>query len=216
LAEQDSALELILRRDTVLQRQNQPEKALRAERNHRTKSDIVVLDGSTAGIPAAITARRHHPSKAILLVPREKQAAIPCGIPYIFGTLGTPEKNLIPDAVLEKHGIDLLIAEATGIDREQHKLVTSDSGVEYERLILPTGSLPSQPPIPGVDLDGVFPILKNVEHLHILQNGLAHASATSHRHASDARNSTGRTSHEVSNLRKFARCLPYGRGSRSL
>jgi len=139
------------------------------------KSDIVVLGGSAAGITAAITARRHHPDKTILLVRREQQVPIPCGIPYIFGTLGSPEKNLIPDAVLEKDRVDLLIAEATGIDREQHKLVTSNGDVEYERLILATGSLPTQPPIPGVELNGVFPILKDVEHLQLLQERLAQA-----------------------------------------
>jgi len=140
-----------------------------------TKADIVVLGGSAAGITAAITARRHHPDKRILLVRKEKQVSIPCGIPYIFGTLGSPEKNLIPDAVLEKNRIDLLIAEATEIDRQQHRLATSGGDVGYERLILATGSLPIQPPIPGVDLDGVFAILKDVEHLRLLQERLAQA-----------------------------------------
>ncbi len=140
-----------------------------------TKADIVVLGGSAAGITAAITARRHHPDKRILLVRKEKQVAIPCGIPYIFGTLGTPDKDLIPDTVLEKNRIDLLIAEVTKIDRQQHRLVTSDGDIEYERLILATGSLPTQPPIPGMALDGVFPILKDVEHLRLLQQRLARA-----------------------------------------
>jgi len=140
-----------------------------------TKADIVVLGGSAAGITAAITARRHYPGKQVLLVRKEKLVPIPCGIPYIFGTLGTPEKNLIPDAVLEKNRIDLLIAEATKIDRGQHRLVTSNGDVGYERLILATGSLPTQPPIPGVGLDGVFPILKDVDHLRLLQERLAQA-----------------------------------------
>jgi len=140
-----------------------------------TKADIVILGGSAAGITAAITARRHHPDKRILLVRKEKQVQIPCGIPYIFGTLGSPEKNLIPDAVLEKNRIDLLMTEGTGIDRRQRILTTSDGDVEYERLILATGSLPTQPPISGVDLDGVFPILKDVEHLRLLQERLAQA-----------------------------------------
>jgi hypothetical protein len=59
-------------------------------------------------------------------VRKEKQVPIPCGIPYIFGTLGSPEKNLIPDSVLETNRIDLLIAEATKIDRQQHKLLTAE------------------------------------------------------------------------------------------
>lgn len=65
-----------------------------------TTADIVILGGSAAGITAAITARRHYPDKRVLLVRRERQVPIPCGIPYIFGTLGSPEKNLIPDSIL--------------------------------------------------------------------------------------------------------------------
>ena len=59
------------------------------------RADIVVIGGSAAGLTAAITARRHYPDKKILLVRKEKQVLIPCGIPYVFGTVGTPQKNLI-------------------------------------------------------------------------------------------------------------------------
>lgn len=138
-------------------------------------ADIVVLGGSAAGITAAITARRHHPDKSILLVRKEKQVPIPCGIPYIYGTLGGPEKNLIPDSVLESNKIELVIAEVTRIDREQHRLIIGEDEVRYERLILATGSIPTQPPIPGIDLDGVFAILKDVEHLAHLQQRLKQA-----------------------------------------
>ena len=138
-------------------------------------ADIVVLGGSAAGITAAITARRHHSDRSILLVRKEKQVPIPCGIPYIYGTLGGPEKNLIPDSVLESNKIELVIAEVTRIDREQHRLITGEDEVRYERLILATGSIPTQPPIPGVDLDGVFAILKDMEHLAHLRQRLEQA-----------------------------------------
>jgi len=137
-----------------------------------SSADIVVLGGSAAGITAAITARRHHRDKRIALVRKEKEVPIPCGIPYIFGTLGGPEKNLIPDSVLASHQIDLLVAEATQIDRARHTLVTSEGDVQYDRLILATGSLPTQPPIPGLDLDGVFVILKDTEYLRALHQAL--------------------------------------------
>lgn len=140
-----------------------------------TTADIVVLGGSAAGITAAITARRHHPDRRILLVRKEQQVPIPCGIPYIFGTLGSPEKNLIPDSILETNRIDLLITEVTKIDREQRRLLTGKGDIGYERLILATGSLPFELAIPGVHLDGVFAILKDVEHLCLLQQRLQQA-----------------------------------------
>jgi NADH oxidase (H2O2-forming) len=136
------------------------------------QADIVVIGGSAAGLTAAITARRHYPDKAILMVRKERQVLIPCGIPYIFGTLGGPQKNLIPDAVLEGNDIDLLVTEATDMDREERILHTEAGEIGYERLIVATGSRPAMPPIPGFDLNGVYAIVKDVEYLSGLQQRL--------------------------------------------
>ena len=137
---------------------------------------VVVVGGSAAGVTAAITAKRHYPDKKVVLVRREGKVLIPCGIPYIFGTVGSPEKNLIPDIILEKAHVDLLIAEATRIDREKKTLHTSQGEIGYEKLILATGSSPSTPPIPGADMDGVFTIAKDIEQVHRLQERLQGAS----------------------------------------
>ncbi|MFW6154228.1 MAG: FAD-dependent oxidoreductase [Planctomycetota bacterium] len=138
-------------------------------------ADIVVLGGSAAGITAAITARRHHPDKSVLLLRKETQVPIPCGIPYVYGTLGNPDKNLIPDAVLETNRIDWKVVEVAAIDTEARRLQTADGEIGYERLILATGSVPTRPPIDGVDLDGVFAILKDVPYLRRLQDHVADA-----------------------------------------
>jgi NADH oxidase (H2O2-forming) len=128
--------------------------------------DVVIIGGSAAGLTAAITARRHYPDKKILLIRKEKLVPIPCGIPYIFGTVESPESNLIPDTPLEKHNVDILLDEVVELDR-QLKNVTIKSGekIKYDKLILATGSLPMMPPIPGFDKENVFPVYKDVEHL---------------------------------------------------
>jgi NADPH-dependent 2,4-dienoyl-CoA reductase/sulfur reductase-like enzyme len=136
------------------------------------QADIVVIGGSAAGLTAATTARRHYPDKTILMVRKEEQVLIPCGIPYIFGTLGGSQKNLIPDAVLEKNDIDLLVTEATDINREERILHTEAGEIGYERLIVATGSRPAMPPIPGFELNGVYAIVKDVEYLSRLQQRL--------------------------------------------
>ena len=130
------------------------------------KADVVVIGGSAAGIPAAITAKRHYPDKSVLLIRKEKQVLIPCGIPYIFGTLGKPENNLIPDGALLNNGIDLVVDGARNIDREG-KTVTLDSGekIGYGKLVIATGSRPMVPPIPGRDRENVFVVEKDVDYL---------------------------------------------------
>ena len=135
-------------------------------------ADVVVVGGSAAGVTAAVTARRHYPAKSVLLVRKEKQVLIPCGIPYICGTVGSPDKNLIPDGVLEKEQVELLVSEVTAINRERKRLVTAAGEIEYDRLIIATGSHPVSPPIPGVEMDGVFTILKDVDYLRRMQECL--------------------------------------------
>ncbi len=133
--------------------------------------DVLIVGGSAAGLTAAITARRHYPDKKILLIRREKLVPIPCGIPYIFGTVGSPEKNLIPDTPLQKNNVEILVDEVTSIDREKRQVVTrGGSEVGYDKMVLATGSLPMMPPIPGFDRENVFPVYKDVEHLSTMQN----------------------------------------------
>lgn len=135
--------------------------------------DIVVVGGSAAGLTAALTARRHHPEKTVLLIRKEEQVLIPCGIPYIFGTVGTPDKNLIPDAVLEKNSIDLMLGEVRELDRSAKSLKLAEAVISYDRLILATGSLPVIPgSIEGIELDGVYPVYKDVQHLENIQQKL--------------------------------------------
>ena len=136
-------------------------------------TDIAVIGGSAAGITAAITARRHYPEKKHLLIRQEEQVLIPCGIPYIFGTVGSPEKNLIPDEVLAKNDIELLIDEVTNLDREKGEVKTAGGEtITYDRLIMATGSLPAMPPVPGFQLSNVFPVLKDVAQLRKMQQVL--------------------------------------------
>jgi len=130
------------------------------------KADVVVVGGSAAGIPAAITCRRHYPDKKILLIRKEKQVQIPCGIPYIFGTVNSPDNNLIPDKAVTGNEIELLVDEAEKIDRQQKNIHTKGGEtVNYDKLILATGSKPLDLPIPGLDKENVFKVKKDTEYL---------------------------------------------------
>ena len=135
--------------------------------------DILVVGGSAAGIPAAITARRHHPEKSLLLIRKEDQVVIPCGIPYIFGTVGSLDNNLIPDIVLHNNGVDFIVDEAKKLDTIEKKVtLASGESVLYEKLLLATGSVPLVPPIPGIDKKNVYPVKKDVKYLKTLLDAM--------------------------------------------
>jgi len=129
------------------------------------KTDVIVL-GGLSGITAGISCRRHYPEKKVILIRKEGTVLIPCGIPYIFGTVGGPENNVVPDGLLEKNGIELVTDEAIDLDREK-KVVTlkNHEPIQYEKLVFATGSLPLVPPIPGVNKENVFAVRKEFDYL---------------------------------------------------
>jgi len=131
--------------------------------------DVIIVGGSAAGVAAAITARRHYPEKTIMVVRSQKKVPIPCGIPYIYGTVGSPDNNLIPDGVLDKNKVDLIIDEVTTINREAKTIDTkNDQNFSYQKLIIATGSNPIIPPIKGIDLDNVFSVKKDTDYLQMV------------------------------------------------
>ena len=141
--------------------------------------DVVVIGASAAGLTAALTTRRHYPDKSIAVIRKEQMVPIPCGIPYAFGVVGSPEKNLIPaDKVLAKNSIDSFVGKAEAIDRDSGEVVTaSGDRYGYDRLVLATGSDPMVPPIPGADKGNVFAIRKDVPYLNEIVKALDKAKS---------------------------------------
>ncbi|MBN2540506.1 MAG: FAD-dependent oxidoreductase [Bacilli bacterium] len=136
--------------------------------------DIIVVGSSAAGVPAATTARKYYPEKSILLVRDVEFVPIPCGIPYIYGTVNDPMKNLIPvTKIAGGNKLDLEVAKVTSINREA-KTIGTDKGETfgYDRLVLATGSKPIVPPIKGVDKGHVYAIKKNAIYLKEIQEQL--------------------------------------------
>ncbi len=131
------------------------------------KTNVLVIGGSAAGIVAAVTGKSSYPDKDFLVIRKEKQVIVPCGIPYIFGSLESSDKDVVPDAVLSKAGIKLKIDEVISLDKENKICKTADgTEIQFEKLILATGSIPTKPKwLKGANLENVFTIPKNKEYL---------------------------------------------------
>ncbi len=131
-------------------------------------TDVLIIGGSAAGMVTAVTGKAHHPDKEFILVKKQKDVMVPCGIPYIFGTLESSENNLMPvDALMEKNGITSLVDEATKILHKEKKVVfASGEEISYDKLVIATGSTPVAPEwLEGRELDHVFVIPKDRNYL---------------------------------------------------
>ncbi len=139
-------------------------------------TDVLIIGGSAAGMVAALTGKSSWPKKNFLLVKKQKEMMVPCGIPYIFGTLDSSTQNIMPvDNMLEKSGITSLVDEVTNIDKE-NKTVSLASGetIQYEKLVIATGSIPVKPKwLIGGDKKNVFTIPKDKVYLDELKDLLA-------------------------------------------
>jgi NADH oxidase (H2O2-forming) len=140
------------------------------------KENVLVIGGSAAGIVTAVTGKSSYSEKNFLLIRKEKHVVLPCGIPYIFGSLKSSDKDIIADAVLTNAGVDLKIDEVVSIDQENKLCKTADGAeINFEKLVLATGSLPVVPKwLKGADLENVFTIPKNKVYLDEMMARLRH------------------------------------------
>ncbi|WP_027399404.1 FAD-dependent oxidoreductase [Anaerovorax odorimutans] len=135
------------------------------------KVDLLVIGGSAGGILSANTARKVYKDISITVIRNTKTVMVPCGIPYIYGTLKDTSKNIIPDKMITDNNIDLIIDKVTKINKEEKYVLTENNDqINYDKLIIATGSLPIVPSVIGNNLENIFSIYKNEVYLNdILQ-----------------------------------------------
>ena len=132
------------------------------------KTDVLVIGASAAGLVATTTVKTVYPNKSVMVIRKSEDVLVPCGIPYVFGSVGSTDKNLIPVAkAFENAGVKQMVGEIISIDRENKMCKTKEGDeIGYDKLVIGTGSTPTIPSwLKGADLENVFSVPKNKEYL---------------------------------------------------
>ncbi len=130
------------------------------------KTDILIIGAGPAGIVCAVTARKYYPGKKITVMKNIEKGVVPCGIPYMFASLKSPDENKLGTNALEENGIEVIVDQVEKVNRDKKTVETKSGNIyDYGKLILATGSAPIVPPIPGIGKKGVYPIHKDMDFL---------------------------------------------------
>lgn len=132
--------------------------------------NVIIIGGGPAGIITALTAKSVYPEKSVCIIKEIGDGVIPCAIPYMMHTLSDPKQNTVSNLPLEKAGVIIIVGKVISINPKDQS-VTLENGqvLNYERLVLGTGTEPVLPPIPGIDKEGVFTIRKSMSAMSNLR-----------------------------------------------
>ena len=138
---------------------------------------MVVVGGDAAGMSAATQARKRRPSQELEIVAFERgrhTSYSACGLPYYAGDVVKDWRDLVARTPEEFASQDIEVrtrheVEAVDLEAGRVRVRDLDAGRTLEEawdvLVVATGSEPLRPPIPGIDLPGVY-------GLSVLQDGI--------------------------------------------
>ena len=123
------------------------------------QADYVIVGAGPAAVAAAETLRKNDAEKSILMVDGEAGAPYSrMAIPYVLtgqideaGTALRSQQNHYDDL-----GVTMIHARVSKVDGKAKQLTFEDGKTcKFEKLLIATGASPVNPPIKGLDLDGV-------------------------------------------------------------
>ncbi len=139
------------------------------------KTDVLIVGSSAGGLATALTGKNVYPEKKILVITKNEKTLVPCGIPYVFGSLASSDKNIMPvKAKFDAAGIEMMVDTVISIDRDEKRCkMVSGEMVQYDKLVIATGSNPIVPKwLPGASLLGVFTVPKEKDYLDTMNDYL--------------------------------------------
>ena len=132
---------------------------------------IIIIGGVAGGATTAARIRRVDETAEIILLEKGKHISYAnCGLSYyIGGVIEEREKLFVqtPEAFSTRFRVDVRTEnEVIFIDRKKKTVTVRQSSEDtyeesYDKLLISTGASPVRPPLPGIDLPGIF-TLRNV------------------------------------------------------
>ena len=121
----------------------------------------VILGNGPAGVIAAEIIRKRAPNDQIVMIGSEDVPPYSrMAIPYLLmGNIQESGTYLRKDPEhFQKLKIEQVHGKVSSVDTKAKKLELEDGqSISFDKLLIATGSVPVQPPIPGIDLPGVHP-----------------------------------------------------------
>ena len=147
--------------------QTHPQSA--ASRNTETPRRVLIVGGVAGGASCAARLRRLDETVEILMFDRGPYVSFAnCGLPYYVGNVISDESRLLVasrEMFHERFNIEVYTeTEVTSIDRSACTVTVCDARTgntrleHYDALVLSPGAAPIRPPLPGVELPGVFAV----------------------------------------------------------
>jgi len=132
-----------------------------------TKKRVVIVGGVAGGATCAARLRRLDEDAEIVILDRGYYVSFAnCGLPYFVGNVIQQESKLLlasKELFRERFNIEVRIRnEVIAIDRHSNHVVVREVDSEreyrepYDALVLSPGASPIRPPLPGIDLPGIF------------------------------------------------------------
>lgn len=153
---------------------------------HKPKT-IVIVGGVAGGASCATRLRRMDEEAEIIVIERGPYASFAnCGLPYHIGGIIENESDLLVakgPLFKERYGIDLRTRhEVMSLDREAREVEIRDLDSDriyrqaYDALVLSPGAAPLRPPLPGIDLPGIFTV-RNIPDARMIRSWIEQRSA---------------------------------------
>ena len=129
--------------------------------------NVLIIGGVAAGTKTAAKLKREDRSAQVTVITKDRDISYAgCGLPYYVGGLIESREELIvntPQKYSALTGVEVRTGkEAIALDAEKKQVTVKDVETgetevcPYDKLVIATGASPSELPIEGKELDGVF------------------------------------------------------------